>query len=292
MLQINLLPENLRKAEATPLPRFITIVLGIVIILTLGFLIVHLKFFLIPDKEAQVAKLSQDLEVARAEAAKLGVIEERIRRKQEYIGTIESLFRERVVWAKILWDLKAIVTRTETMNTPNPERRYLWLTSLRYPMRGGADHRMRLEGYASAENSVTALSIVREFLTDLREYRPTQRPEEAEGERLDGLIRDLEITWRRYRTENPDLPEENPRIDELRQRRDEMGEEQSGPVANMAFHELFVLEQVDPVQQIEWTELGGGQEAGPSAPAGAMSFELVYELRMPEPPAPPAPPVR
>jgi len=202
MIEINLLPESMRKAQGTPLPRFIITCVGLVLVLSLGFLIAGLQFKIIPAKKKELSDRTKKVKDAEEAAAELDTLLASIEAIQNRVNNVKSLFLGRKIWAKILWDLKHIITLDESMNKANRDLRYLWISNLTYDP--GRDL-INISGTATSSASTKSIRIVETLIKNMRTYSAVEKPEEAEKKRLEQEIKDKKMAWEKRRQENEEL---------------------------------------------------------------------------------------
>jgi len=111
MIEVNLLPQELRRVEHTPLPRFLIIIVGTTLVsvaLALGA-IVHMRR--LPDLARNNAELDQQIASAapseREHDILLGQIEEVRQRKR----AIAEIWRARIIWSKKLVQLSEMMPK-------------------------------------------------------------------------------------------------------------------------------------------------------------------------------------
>jgi Tfp pilus assembly protein PilN len=125
MIEVNLLPQELRRVEHTPLPRFLIIIAGttlVSIVLALGA-IVNLKT--LPAMARADAALAEEMKAAaqseREHGTLMGQIEEVKQRKR----AIAEIWRARIIWSKKLEQLGSMLPRfvgLEKMTLENSPR--------------------------------------------------------------------------------------------------------------------------------------------------------------------------
>lgn len=297
MIEINLLPESMRKAEATPLPRFVALCLCVLIFFSI--LAVNMNFMLkiVPDAKKALddkQKLKSDKEVAAAELQKL---QKEISSIEEHVSTVRTLYKNRRVWAKLLYDIKQIVTYEPTTNESNTQLRYLWINSIAYSK--GAQERIVLSGYATANNDeVSSQRLFNSFYERLLRYKNEKKPVEQEKERISGLMKDLQAKmekeqekWNLLRKQNPGLAATNPAIDEIKKEieaykkeLDALGENESGRVALQPFAKSFADNGI-VLDSIAWQGSPGKGSLGGEAqnlPDKVQQFKITCTFKQDE----------
>lgn len=236
MININLLPEALRKKERMPLPQFLGVLAGVLLLGLVGYMIVKYQFAVIPELTNRRQSLLAQQTKLRAEAAELAEINGEIGRLSQIIDAVKSLYRGRRVWSKVLADIKNIVNFDATMSEVNPENRYLWLTRLQ-----GDGPRISLSGYATAGDSRSqALQLPERLIEGFRTYAPTNLPEKDEEARLQDELRAATAAYEMLRVDNPDWPLQGPEEIQLRQRLAEIKAVKSGGLALKPFNDLLI----------------------------------------------------
>jgi Tfp pilus assembly protein PilN len=104
MIEVNLLPEDRRPVERTPLPRFLTILGGVIGFCIEGVFIVFL-LTLIPQKKGFLESLRLREKRAKAEVDQVETIKKRIKEVGERKKGIDKLANDRRLWAPILYRL-------------------------------------------------------------------------------------------------------------------------------------------------------------------------------------------
>ena len=169
MIQINLLPEEFRKAESTPIGRFITIIIGAVVLtsglVTYGF--VHygkLKTVRDVRVEAEAEQLNKTAQADVSKSLQAEIAGYEARRK-----AIQGIAKSRILHSRKLDEFLDVVH-----NRGDRTAYYVWLNGLRVSaprvsrrnksVSGGS---FSFDGYAAANESV-AFSRVTKFREALR----------------------------------------------------------------------------------------------------------------------------
>jgi Tfp pilus assembly protein PilN len=286
MIEINLLPEALRKAEGTPLPRFVAMCAGIVVNGILLVLLLHLVINVLRDTQERHDKLAKEVSERKEEAKKLDDLQLQIAQINARVDAVRTLYQNRTVFAKILWDLKQIIDYDERINESNPEGRYLWLTSLKYQVGKTLD----IEGLASGANTTEASKNFEELLRQINTYRCEKAPEELERKDLEERRTRVKVEMatakaRAASPEEADVQEYQKQLDEIEKRLQEIQKAvPSGGVAKLSFLEFFKSLQWkgiswQTIASAEKTEKGAKAE---NMPFGAQKFLLTLDLKPPE----------
>jgi Tfp pilus assembly protein PilN len=188
MIEINLLPEHMRRSVGTPLGRQLIIYVGVALWMGLIYLNVS-RFYDIKNAEKTLADLQRDVSNLRPVEKKVKEIEEKISGIKARVDALETLYRQRMVWAKILYDLKKIVQQ-QGYEKINDDLEYIWLTKLSVeekrgaPMGGEKTTELILEGYASAsgrESTRKTADMIRKLMDDMVRYRPEEEDKERKA---------------------------------------------------------------------------------------------------------------
>jgi len=102
MIEINLLPADMRQAEGTPLPRLASI-LGGALAATLGVVLVANYYIIDIPKTRQSQKIEEDRKKSEeGKKAELDKIKEEITKIKVKVAALNNLERNRVRWARLL----------------------------------------------------------------------------------------------------------------------------------------------------------------------------------------------
>lgn len=170
MIEVNLLPEDRRPVERTPIPRFLTILAGVAGFCIEGvFLLLLIGLF--PEKRNALRDLNLRLQQAEDRVKQVKEIEARIADIKKRRDRVEKLYNDRRVWAPILYRLC----------DPGLLPSRVWFKRLELVKsrtagpRGGETQTLLIDGYAWAadENDEAAmLQAYLDFLEKLREPYP------------------------------------------------------------------------------------------------------------------------
>jgi len=104
MIEVNLLPEDRRPVERTPVPRFLTILGGVALFCIEGvFLLLLISVY--PGKRDMLRDLNLRLQQAEDRANQVRQIESRIEEIKKRKASIDKLCNDRRLWAPILYRL-------------------------------------------------------------------------------------------------------------------------------------------------------------------------------------------
>ncbi|MHC4870310.1 MAG: PilN domain-containing protein [Planctomycetota bacterium] len=294
MIEINLLPEKLRKVESTPLPRQLTIYLGVA--LSAGMIFLNWFFFNETDKaEEKLAKVKVEISSEQNKIKQLEALALEIDAIKKHVNTVENLYRNRTIWAKVLFDLKNIMHQQE-FNNENEDREYLWLKELKLEdtrTSGGGfgvapqkTKTMKLNGYASAKGTRRATMMIRNLIDSMVGYTPEKSPEEEALENLEErleLRKELDEKLKTKGKKKKKLSEQEERKlraeDELIRH---LQDKKSGGVATMPFMEFFNEATRDV--KLKWSDRAPSASGGKSKemkmlPLQAMGFEIKLSFK-------------
>lgn len=284
MIEINLLPVSMRKTERTPLPRLLTTYVGIVALCLLSW--INLQYLLkeIPEARRKKEGLQNDVKEAAAKAKRLDELEAEIQDIGAHVNSVKSLYRERAIWSKLLYDIKAIFNVDEALNRDNPDRKYLWMTDLKLGkgQKGGAGQ-ISLDCFASAPTTSEGATLVRSFMNNLQNYAPEAAPEEQMRKTLQDTVQRMEYKRRQQAQETEDgaLPPKTPEQLEAERQLGILATRSSGRIATRKFADFFYPGSFD------FTGMTWSEDAKPSAtnePGSRWKFTITMLLKPPAPP--------
>lgn len=290
MIQINLLPESMRKPEGTPLPRLLITYIGMAIVASTFFFYLHYKFVVVRGYERELARYEKEVQEAVEKAKRLDDLQATLESNQVFVNLVKKTYHERPVWSKILWDIKKIVNHDETQNRINPECRYLWLTSLKIgkPEKDGGARRITLEGYASALDTVIAAQMVKDLHSTMKGFRAAEPPEMGMKKEWERRLQELRNEWQTLKKEEAEesiLAAKEQEMKEIEKKIQELPPKTSGMIAVRPFADFFVPRSIQ-MGALNWVEPGKTKEGGAEyLPQGKYKFS--FDLLVKPPPAPP-----
>lgn len=280
MININLLPETLRKKEGLPLPQLAGIFAGIAVLAYLAYHIINYHVDVIPSLKSRIESREQEKRNLQAQVEMLKKLNAEIDRKNQYVESVKSLYRQRIVWSKVLADIKSIVNFDDAMSEYNAEMRYLWFTNFT-----GRGRNISLKGYATAANQVSAMQMTEQLLHGFLNYAPATRPEKNEEERLQEELRRAVAEHEAERRDRPELPIQGPREIGIRQRLEEIKTIKSGGIALLPFNAMLVPGSLQ-LKNASWTSApkprtarGGNNPTGELFPDNAWTFTIDMTLK-------------
>lgn len=278
MININLLPEVLRKKERMPIQHFLAICGMLLLIGLVVYEVTKYQFNILPSMRERVRKLNGEKSQLTAQVEELKELNQEISKLSDYVETVKGLYKDRIVWAKILSDIKHIVNFDPDMSTYNVDMRYLWFTKL-----SGKGKQIRLSGYATAATQVVAMQMPEKLLREFLSYSPVTLPEKDEEQRLQVELRQAIAEHEAQRKDNPELGLQGNREIALRQRLEEIKNTQSGGIALQPFNTMLVPGSLKLINAT-WTtaprpRILMNQQLTEIFPAQAWSFDVSMELR-------------
>ena len=111
MIEVNLLPAELRRVERTPLPRFLVIIIGTALVMTTGAFGVVVNMRNLPDLEDKEWDLVHSIKTASDEAAVHDDLLYEIAETKDRKKAIAEMWRTRIILSKKLVELSAITPK-------------------------------------------------------------------------------------------------------------------------------------------------------------------------------------
>jgi len=99
MIEVNLLPAEMRRVEHTPLPRFLVILVGTAAVMATGAFGVVVNWRQVPDLEDKAAVVRADVRKSEKSAAKHDELLESIAETKDRKRTISELWHARIPWS-------------------------------------------------------------------------------------------------------------------------------------------------------------------------------------------------
>ena len=122
MIKVNLLPIEKRKAESTPLPRFVAILGGVVVVLLMG---VAAAFFWMQSSllDKELTDLDGQIAEAKTKTAEKNSLEMKVKQQKARGDAIDSIEKSRqVLWAERLDRIAQVLDK---------QARKVWMTSIK-----------------------------------------------------------------------------------------------------------------------------------------------------------------
>jgi hypothetical protein len=102
MIVINLLPPEHRPVERTPLPRLLTILVGILLSMALLVFWAFITFVKLPEATSKRDDRKRVEATLRVEAEKIKVLENKLSLFRKREETLRQLYRDRIRWTRVL----------------------------------------------------------------------------------------------------------------------------------------------------------------------------------------------
>ncbi len=105
MIEVNLLPTDMRRVEHTPLPRFMTIIIGTALVMATAAFGVIINLRKVPDLNAKQAALVKDIGISQPTAAAYDKLQDEISDARSRKQAIAEIWRTRIIWSRKLSQL-------------------------------------------------------------------------------------------------------------------------------------------------------------------------------------------
>ena len=102
MIQINLLPKELRKAEPTPWPKLLGLLVSLILILGVGLLMMYYRYTILPTVMDQRQRAEEETKGLEARAKEADSLEKEIKDFETREKTILQIRQTRWLWSKKL----------------------------------------------------------------------------------------------------------------------------------------------------------------------------------------------
>jgi len=109
MIQINLLPKELRRSEPTPWPKLLGLLASLIIILTVGLVMIYYRFNVLPTVLLERDRTKEEMKGLQERAKEADDLEKEIKDFEMREKTILQIRKDRWVWAKKLDQIVDIV---------------------------------------------------------------------------------------------------------------------------------------------------------------------------------------
>lgn len=171
MIQINLLPEDLRKVEHTPYPRLLVILSGVILFCSLSFYALHIYWIRIPNMEEKLESEKKRLADIKAFNKQITKLEKELEAMRQRRDIVMRLVLDRVRWAKKLDQFCDVVERMDNV----------WFTSMsaikqevstgrRGPVK--VIYKISLQGTAIIEKDEDEFSVIAEIQRTIKTPPP------------------------------------------------------------------------------------------------------------------------
>lgn len=105
MIEVNLLPAELRRVEHTPLPRLLVVIIGTASIMAMGAFGVVVNWRRVPDLKAKESDLVADIQHRGKQAEAYDRLLEDIAETRDRKKAIAEMWRTRIIWSEKLAQL-------------------------------------------------------------------------------------------------------------------------------------------------------------------------------------------
>jgi Tfp pilus assembly protein PilN len=102
MIEVNLLPLELRRVEHTPLPRFLVVILGTAAVMATGAVGMVVNWRTLPDFRTRESTLVSDISRSELQAGAYNRLLEQIAETQDRKKAIAEVWRTRIMWSEKL----------------------------------------------------------------------------------------------------------------------------------------------------------------------------------------------
>ena len=109
MIEINLLPAELRQAEGTPLPRLFSILVGVILVTMGGVVAFNYHFVHIKKAEREIKELTAKKNEFEAKANEVRALQAEIDKAQQKVSALRNLTLSRIRWARLLYQFRKTI---------------------------------------------------------------------------------------------------------------------------------------------------------------------------------------
>ncbi|MEW6355951.1 MAG: hypothetical protein AB1696_06490 [Planctomycetota bacterium] len=109
MIQINLLPKELRRSEPTPWPKLLALLASLVVILSVGLIMIYYRFNVLPMVLLERDRAKEEMQGLMARAKEADDLEKEIKDFEVREKTILEIRKARWLWAKKLDQLVDLI---------------------------------------------------------------------------------------------------------------------------------------------------------------------------------------
>jgi len=153
MIEINLLPEELRQAEGTPPARFGAIIAGVVLACAIGFWIGKYYLVDIPGMRTDIQIIDGEIAALKQRKEKIKVMEDELNKNNQKATTLNNLIHSRIRYARLLNYLCNAVPDGVWFKSFNVQTDNSPLPSDLPPLPGAKRYMISLTGYTTASSS-------------------------------------------------------------------------------------------------------------------------------------------
>jgi|GEM_PF-2133700 len=102
MIEINLLPEDMREVTGTPIPRMASIIGGVLCVLVLGFFVLQFQLVAIPNMVQEIGARNVEIKTLEEEKVRVDAILAQIDSLDKKVKMLSSLITNRIRFARVL----------------------------------------------------------------------------------------------------------------------------------------------------------------------------------------------
>jgi Tfp pilus assembly protein PilN len=168
MIEINLLPEDMRKSEGTPPARLLVIFLSVGVLCAIGFFIVNYRFVQIPGKKGEIANLDSEINNLKVKEAEVQKKKAEIQVVDAKNKALDDLMGGRVRYGRMIDLIWRAVPKDD-----------IWFKSFKVVadnsaavvpgMPGGKSYQIELLGFATGEKDSDMTEKLNEMVGNLRQ---------------------------------------------------------------------------------------------------------------------------
>ncbi len=168
MIEINLLPVEMRGPEGTPLPRLASILVGAILVTSGGVVIAKYKFEKIPEAKRTIAELKKRKKDIQKKVNEVNKLDKQIKAAKQKVAALNSLEFSRIKWVRLLNEFrKAIpegcVTRTFKITPAGGSRKVGGYTV-------GKGYKIEVKLYTTGDDKAACLSMYTKVLDNFKKY--------------------------------------------------------------------------------------------------------------------------
>lgn len=166
MIEINLLPNELRQAEGTPLPRLVTILVGVILVTMGGVVAFNYHFVSIKNTKRLIAGLNQKKTEYEAKAQEVRKLQDEINKATQKVAALRNLELSRIRWARLLYQFRKAIPQGCVISS--------WQVKAAGGAMAGGDtgkkYTIQLRGYTTGESDDDCTRMFREVSRNFQKY--------------------------------------------------------------------------------------------------------------------------
>jgi Tfp pilus assembly protein PilN len=162
MIRVNLLPPEYRKAEGTPIVRFVALTLGVFLTATAMSVWGYVHFGMLAEVRDRRAQMEEEVVGLQALAERSQALLAEFKEYQRRRETIEEIDTKRILWSRKLDQLADLIH-----NKGDSDRHFVWLSDVRSAggRMGGSGGMLQMSGW-SGGNELESLADFNEDVRD------------------------------------------------------------------------------------------------------------------------------